>query len=73
MRIRDARWALSPKSSSTSSCTDRPLPRGGVHVYNLDSLQHHARVPVGSEGGFPTAPVWNFRERVLLWEGGRCA
>jgi len=28
---------------------------GAVHVFNLDSLEHHAQVPVGSGQGLPTA------------------
>eukprot|EP00448_Togula_jolla_P007299 CAMPEP_0170599092 /NCGR_PEP_ID=MMETSP0224-20130122/16603_1 /TAXON_ID=285029 /ORGANISM="Togula jolla, Strain CCCM 725" /LENGTH=750 /DNA_ID=CAMNT_0010923701 /DNA_START=100 /DNA_END=2352 /DNA_ORIENTATION=+ len=39
---------------------------GATHIFNLDSLQHHARVPVGEEMGFPTAISFDSRGRHLI-------
>jgi len=40
---------------------------GAVHVFNLDTLQHHARVPVGGAGGaFATAMTFDARGSRLI-------
>jgi len=39
---------------------------GAVHIFNLDSLQHHARVPVGSSDGFPTALSFDSHGKHLI-------
>eukprot|EP00928_Gymnodinium_smaydae_P007530 TRINITY_DN1269_c2_g3_i1.p1 TRINITY_DN1269_c2_g3~~TRINITY_DN1269_c2_g3_i1.p1 ORF type:complete len:800 (+),score=144.93 TRINITY_DN1269_c2_g3_i1:57-2402(+) len=39
----------------------------GVHVFNIDSLRHHSRVPVGDGRGFPTALGFDARgKRVIV-------
>jgi len=39
---------------------------GAVHVFNTDSLEHHSRVPVGSDQGFPTALAFCAQRSQLL-------
>lgn len=39
---------------------------GSVHLYNLDSLQHQARVPAGSSQEFPTALSFDASGKCLL-------
>lgn len=39
---------------------------GSVHLYNLDSLQHQARVPAGSSQEFPTALSFDAAGKCLL-------
>lgn len=46
---------------------DTAAPASSVHVFNVDSLRHHAKVPVGEGRGFPTALGFDARgERLLL-------
>lgn len=40
---------------------------GAVHVFNMDSLQHHSQVPIGGDKrGFPTAMGFSSRGRRLV-------
>jgi len=39
---------------------------GEVHIFNLDSLQHHARVPVSDGDAFPTAITFDSAGKRLL-------
>lgn len=39
---------------------------GAVHCFNLDGLQHQARVPLGEDSGFPTAIGFDGPGRLLI-------
>merc|ERR1712216_249795 len=53
---------LAAKGEWLTSCD----VEGGTHVFNVDTLSHHARVPVGSSTGFPTALGFDARGKRLI-------
>eukprot|EP00929_Paragymnodinium_shiwhaense_P030243 TRINITY_DN17162_c0_g1_i1.p1 TRINITY_DN17162_c0_g1~~TRINITY_DN17162_c0_g1_i1.p1 ORF type:complete len:775 (-),score=188.67 TRINITY_DN17162_c0_g1_i1:86-2410(-) len=39
---------------------------GETHIFSVDTLQHHVRVPIGSSNGFPTALGFDARGKRLV-------